>query len=140
MLRYGAFYGPDTGVFDAALIEADPQAPRCHSSAAALRVVKVVPAKSMTPREATALAIELRRKRRLQYSRRRTRAGPRMAARDRRNARRKAAVPRAGMGRSSGGRRTPRRYDDAIARGIERQGEAGTQLASPSSFLAAGIR
>jgi hypothetical protein len=51
-----------------------------------------------------------------------------------------AAAPRARMGRSLGGRPTPRRYDDAIARGIERQGEAGTQLASPSSFLAAWIR
>ena len=47
VLRYGAFYGPDTGMFDAALIEQNAGA-ACHSSAAAPRGGRSC--KSMTPR------------------------------------------------------------------------------------------
>jgi nucleoside-diphosphate-sugar epimerase len=136
VLRYGAFYGPDTGMFDAALIEQirGRRVPLIGGGGAWWSFLQIDDAaEANRPGGRT-------RRRRLQYRRRRSCAGSRMASRDRCNAPRKAAVPRARMGRSPGGRPTPRRYDDAIARGIERQGEAGTQLASPSSFLAAGIR
>ena len=97
VLRYGAFYGLDTGMFDAALIEQIREAVACHSSAARRRVVSRS-CKSMTPRrrppwrsnseEASTISSTT-------IPRRSTNG----AARDRRNARRKAAVPRVPAGR-----------------------------------------
>ena len=115
VLRHGAFYGPDTGVFDAALIQADPPEAACHSSAARSprggRSCKSMTQRRQPPwrsnsEEASTISSTM-------IPRQSTNGCPRppqCSAQSR-------WIPRAGMGQhSSGDRRTPRRCDDAIAR------------------------